>query len=107
MLKETLERFDEKFVQITYPFLGGMRLFWNTTPDEKRIDEMQKIDEIKQFIIEEIKLAMEEVRNIELATDIKTVAEIGKLNNKAETFGYAQAWMCKKLDKNISKYFEV
>jgi hypothetical protein len=96
-IKETLERFDEKFVQITYPFLGGMRLFWNTTPDEKRIDEMQKIDDIKQFIIEEIKLAVEEIvksRNAENTYSVNTF----EAGYKAKEF---------EIQWNLNKYFEV
>lgn len=92
-IKETLDKLDEKF--LTNPrskmsYLSG---------DEKR--------ELVKFVEEEIKLAMKEIRNIDLATDMKTISDVGKLNYKAEAFGYAQAWMCKKINSNISKYFEV
>lgn len=87
-IKETLERFDEKF--------DTMPVFFERVPPEA----------IKQFITEEIKLAMEEVKNIELAVDYQTIKDIGNMDSYV-AFGFGQGYVAEKLDKNISKYFEI
>jgi hypothetical protein len=86
-VKETLDKFDKKFVDKKY---GGL----------KSIDDDGKI---KQFIIEEIKLAREEifreVLSIELSADTKTIKTIDDLKTKYEAFGYGQGWIMKKVEE--------
>jgi hypothetical protein len=83
MLKETLERFREKFK--------------SKTCDCDSICEIHKIEEYEQFIIEEIKLAVEEIvksRNAENTYSVNTF----EAGYKAKEF---------EIQWNLNKYFEV
>lgn len=87
-IKETLERFREKFK--------------SKTCDCDSICEIHKIEEYEQFITEEIKLAMEEI------IPKKYVSKEAKFVDVilyGEPKGYNKA--IKKINSNISKYFEV
>jgi 5-methylthioribose kinase len=95
-IKETLERFDEKFVD-------KQRGTVDLLKDEMPNGDFLRADYIKQFITEEIKLAREEifreVLSIELSADTKTIKTIDDLKTKYEAFGYGQGWIMKKVEE--------
>ncbi len=86
------KRFDEKF---------GYKFNIGVVPDDFTKED------IKQFIQEEIKRALEEVADIDLALDVKTFETLGSnISNKEEAFGFGQAFVCTKLRKNIDNYLK-
>jgi len=86
-IKETLERFDEKKFKIYDTYNNDFRC----------INDDPLSDDIKQFITEELKKAMEEVKLKD-----KTFPEI-----ESDDFdkGYAKA--VEDFNSNVNKYFEV
>lgn len=91
-LTEILKEFDEKFKNLKVVLVE---------PDEHPIT-----NDIKSFLSQSIKTALESVRNIELAPDEKTIKDLKKLENKSQSFGYGQGFVCNQLDKNIKDYLK-
>ena len=92
-LQTIMEKFDEKFRPIDFCNEGSDKMIY--------VEETR--DEIKHFIETSIREVLEEIENIELAPDEKTLKLLGELENKTEAFGFGQGWVCEKLNSNIKK----